>query len=73
VELVEEEDGMRLPIGTEDPVDGHPQIAGGGMSVLHGEVEDGVIDRAGEPAMNAALCSVPLWVIRLRRSGVVDV
>jgi hypothetical protein len=60
VELVEEEDGMRLPIGVEDPVDGHPQIVGSGMSVLHGEVEDRVINEAGEPAMNAALRTVPL-------------
>jgi hypothetical protein len=54
-------------------LDGHPQIAGGGIGVVHGEVEEGVVDGVREPAVNAALCGVPLGVIGLRRSGDVDV
>ena len=73
VELVEEEDGTWLPVGAEDPLDGHPQIAGGGIGVFNGEVDDGVVDKAGEPAVNVALRDVPLGVIGLWRSRAVDV
>jgi hypothetical protein len=52
VELIEEEDGALLLIGTV-----------GQASLIHGEIEDGVIDRAKDPAANTALCGVPLRII----------
>lgn len=73
VELIEEEDGVWLLIGMEDPLDVHPEIMGGRIGVIHGEIEDGVVDKAEDLATNAALCGVPLGIIGLRRSGAVDV
>jgi predicted HTH transcriptional regulator len=41
VELVDEEDGARLLVGVEDPLNGRLEIAGGRISLVHGEIEDG--------------------------------
>uniref|UniRef100_A0A0A9DQH6 Uncharacterized protein n=1 Tax=Arundo donax TaxID=35708 RepID=A0A0A9DQH6_ARUDO len=73
VEFVEEENGARLPVGMEDPLNGHPQIAGGWIGVVHGEVEDGVVNGAGDPAPDAALRGIPLRIIRSRGSRAIDV
>jgi hypothetical protein len=35
VELVEEEDGARLLVGVEDPLDGHSEITGGQVGLVH--------------------------------------
>jgi hypothetical protein len=50
----------------EDPLDGHPQIAGGWIGVVHGEVEHGVVDGAGDPAAGTSLHGIPLRIIRSR-------
>ena len=73
VKFVEEEDGALLPVGAEDPRNGHPQIMGGWIGTVHGEVENGVVDGAGDPAPDAALCGIPLRIIRSRWSRAVDV
>ena len=73
VKFVEEEDGARLPVGAEDPLNGHPQITGGWIGTVHGEVEDGVVDGAGDPAPDAALRGIPLRIIRTRGSRAIDV
>jgi len=54
-------------------VNGHPQITGGGIGTVHGEVEDGVVDGAGDLAPDAALRGIPLRIIRTRRSRAIDV
>ena len=59
-----EEDGARLPVGAEDTLNGHPQISSGWIGTVHGEVEDGVVDGAGDPAPNAILRGIPLRIIR---------
>ena len=66
VKFVEEEDGTRLPVGAEDPLNGHPQITGGWISTIHGEVKDGVVDGAGDLSPDAALRGIPLRIIRSR-------
>jgi hypothetical protein len=43
------------------------------IRAVHGEVENGVVDGAGDPAPDAALRGIPLRIIRLRRNGAVDV
>ena len=52
---------------------GHPQITGGGIGTVHGEVEDGVVDGAGDLALDAALRGIPLRIIRTRGSRAIDV
>ena len=73
VKFIEEEDGAWLPVGAEDPFNGHPQITGGGIGTVHGEVEDGVVDGAGDLAPDAALRGIPLRIIRTRGSRAIDV
>ena len=73
VKFVEEEDGAWLLVGVEDPFNGHPQITSGGIGTVHGEVEDGVVDGAGDLAPDAALRGIPLRIIRSRGSRAVDV
>jgi hypothetical protein len=48
VEFIEEKDGAWLPVGAQDPLNGHPQIVGSWIGVVHGEVEDGVVNGAGD-------------------------
>jgi hypothetical protein len=43
------------------------------IGLVHGKIKDGVIDRAKDPAADAALRDIPLGVSGLRRSRVVDV
>jgi len=73
VKFVEEEDGARLPVGAEDPLNGHPQITGGWIGTVHGEVNDEVIEGARDPAPDVALHGIPLRIIRSRGSRAVDV
>ena len=68
-----EEVGAWLLVGVEDPLDGHPKITGGRIGLVHGKIEDRVIDGTEDLAANAALRGIPLGVIGLRRGRAVDV
>ena len=62
-----------VPVSAENPFNGHSQITGGGIGTVHGEVKDGVVDGAGDPALDAALRGIPLRIIRMRGSRAIDV
>jgi hypothetical protein len=64
VEHVEEEGGAWLLVGVKDFLDGHLEIVGGRLvGLIHGEIKDGVGNRAEDPATNVALRGVPLRII----------
>ena len=43
------------------------------IGLVHGEIKDGIVDRAEDPTADAALRDIPLGVSGLRRSRAVDV
>jgi hypothetical protein len=57
----------------EDLLDCHPEVAGAQIGLVHGEIKDGVIDGAEDPAADAALRGIPLGVSGLRWSRAIDV
>jgi hypothetical protein len=73
VELVIEEGGPRLLVGVEDVLDGDPKSTGRLVVVAHGEVEDGVVDEAEDPTLDAAVRLVPIRVGRISGERAIDV
>jgi hypothetical protein len=73
VELVIEEDGSGLLVGAEDVLDGDPKSMGRLVVVVHGEVEDGVVDGAEDPTLDAAVCLVPIRVGGIGGECAIDV
>ena len=60
MKLLEEEDGARLLVGGEEVLDGSPKLPGGLIIAGQGEVEDGVVDGAEEPTLDAGVGDDPL-------------
>jgi hypothetical protein len=73
VELVIEEDGPGLLVGAEDVLDGDPKSMGRLVVVVHGGVEDGVVDRAEDPTLDAAVRLVPIRVGGISGERAIDV
>ena len=77
VELVVQEDSARLLVGAEQPFNGDLEFSSRLVITLHGEVEDGVIDGAEDPAADATICLIrggPKGIGgRWREGGAIDV
>jgi hypothetical protein len=73
MELVTEEDRPWIFVGAEEGFDGHLEVAGGLILALHGEIKDGVIDEAEDPATDIAVRRVPVRVGGLGGYGAVNV
>ena len=63
---------MTACVGAEQGLDRDPELARGLVLDSDGEVEDGVVDGAEDPAAHAALGHIPIRVVGLRH-GAVDV
>ena len=67
VELVVEEDGPHLLVGTEETLNGEPQIVSSLVVAFPGDVLDGVVDGAEDPIANIAVGLIPLGISGARR------
>jgi hypothetical protein len=52
---------------------GHLEITSRGISLIHGKVEDGVVDRVDDLAVNAALHGIPVGIIGLGSKDAINV
>jgi hypothetical protein len=73
VELVIEEDGPGLLVGAEDVLDGDLESMGRLVVVVHGEVEDGVVDGTEDPTLDATIYLVPIRVGGIGDECAIDV
>jgi hypothetical protein len=73
MEFVAEEYGVLFLVGAEDALDGGPELTGGLIVALHGDVENRVVDGAKDPRADAAVCLVPNRVVGAPWKGAVNV
>jgi hypothetical protein len=73
VELVIKEDGLGLLVGVKDVLDGDPKSTGRLGVVVHGEVEDGIVDGAKDLGLDAAIHLVPIRVGGISGEHAIDV